>query len=536
MTTDSTGSPRAADDPPRRSRVSTLVPFVIAALTLALIVWSAWPTVRPVRAVSVTQAVFDRSAAQSDGLAPEGADPAADSAHDAHGDASAPPSGVGQTVQAAGWLEAEPFSVAAAALADGIVESVEVLEGDRVEAGQVVARLVAIDSQLRLARAEASLASAAAELSAAEADHRAAQSAWDEPVERERAVAVNTAARAEAQAERDQLPFLIEAARANLVQYQEELVRSERLLVDHAISELDVIALRQQTAAQSATVASLEASRPLLDARVDRLAAELRAAERNLDLRIDERRTLDSTLAMAERARADLASAQTARDEAALELDRMTVRAPTTGFVQRRLKSPGDKAVRMMDDPTSAQIVILYDPSRLQARVDVPLADASHIFVGQRCEVVVEILPDTVLEGRVLRATHEADLQKNTLQVKVGLINPSPFLRPEMLTRVKFLPRGESSSADAHEPPASATTVLVPSETIDARQDPPLVWTVTSRRGDRGTAHAVPVQRLSESDGWVSVTGPLTPGALLITNTTGLTEGQRVRIAPEDPS
>ncbi|MCL4742013.1 MAG: efflux RND transporter periplasmic adaptor subunit [Phycisphaerales bacterium] len=508
---------RPGADAPRRSKVAVIVPLAVGALTLLVIAWSAWPTVRPVRTVRVTQAVFERAQEPRD--------------RTVAGDRHAGAGRVGTAVQAPGWLEAEPYYVAAAALADGVVEHIDALEGDRVSAGQVIARLVSIDAELRLSSAEAELAVAEAELALAEAELRAAETDWSEPVERERAVEAGRASLAESEAEIAQLPSLIAAARATLVQHEEELSRAERSRAGQAATELEVIVARQRAEAQRATVESLEATAPLLAARSERLRADLRAAERNLALRIEERRRLDAARASVDKARGAVGRARSARDEAALELERMVIRAPIDGFVQRRLKAPGDKVVRMMDDPHSGHIALLYDPDRLQVRVDVPLADASHLFVGQRCEVVVEVLPDRTFEGEVLRITHEADLQKNTLQAKVRVIDPSPLLRPEMLTRVRFLPRGETARQGAAEPTDGPGRIRVPADALHAHRGGVRVWTVTDRRGDRGVVRPAHVQRESESDGWAVVSGPVQPGALLVVDADGLRDGQRVRFA-----
>ncbi|GIK20405.1 MAG: HlyD family efflux transporter periplasmic adaptor subunit [Leptolyngbya sp. PLA2] len=517
MTAGTIGGDRPGADVPRRSKVAVIVPAAVVVLTLLVVAWSAWPTVRPVRTVQVTQAVFER-AEEPPGTRVTG---------DRHAGAGR----VGTAVQAPGWLEAEPYYVAAAALADGVVEHVDALEGDRVAAGQVIARLVSVDAELKLSSAEAELSVAQAELALAEAELRAAETDWNEPVERERAVEAGRAAVAESEAEVAQLPSMIAAARATLVQYEEELARAERSRAGQAATELEVIVARQRVEAQRATVESLEALRPLLAARSQRLRAELRAAERNLALRIEERRRLDSAIASVNKARGAVERARAARDEAALELDRMVIRAPIDGYVQRRLKAPGDKVVRMMDDTHSGHVALLYDPERMQVRVDVPLADASHLFVGQRCEVVVEVLPDRVFEGEVLRITHEADLQKNTLQAKVRVIDPSPLLRPEMLTRVRFLPRGEAAQHGSAAPASGPGRVRVPSDTLHAHQGGVQVWTVTNRRGDRGVVRPVHVQPEAESAGWAVVSGPVQPGALLVLDADGLREGQRVRFA-----
>jgi RND family efflux transporter MFP subunit len=500
---------------PRRSRWTTVLPVGVAVLTVGLIGWSAWPVLRPVHTVEVVQAVFDRASVPPTTGAP----------------AQAPARGAGKTVQAAGWLEAEPFYVACTALADGIIESVEVLEGDRVERGQVVARMVARDSEIRLAHAEAALAEAQAELARAEVELRAAQTDWDEPVERERAIAVGRAALAEARSELAQLPALIEAEEAALVRLEEEQSRAEESEQRGAATDIERIIAQQMTAAQRATLEALRARRPLLEARIRRQEAELRAAERDFEYRIDERRRLEDAKASVALARARVGRAEAARDEAALELERMVIRAPIDGYVQRRLKVPGDKVMLGMDSEHSAHIVHLYDPSRLQVRVDVPLADAANVFAGQTCEVVVEVLPDTTFRGEVLRVTHEADLQKNTLQVKVGVSDPSPLLRPEMLTRVKFLPGDPGGEARSDQRDAPVTTTLVPSGAIRERGGARDVLVVRNRRGDRGVVEAATVEILEQKDGWSRVTGPITPGALLVVGADDVAPGDRVRFA-----
>jgi len=183
----------------------------------------------------------------------------------------------------------------------------------------------------------------------------------------------------------------------------------------------------------------------------------------------------------------------------------------------------------MMDSPQSAHIVYIYDPERLQVRVDVPLADAQHVFVGQRCEVVVDVLPDTTFGGIVLRTTHEADLQKNTLQVKVKVLDPSPLLRPEMLTRVRFLPEGGTDAGvSSDSDPAAA--VLVPADTLLGQGPERRLIAIRNRREGRGTTHAVPVSVLGEEAGAVRVTGGLRPGDLIVLNPDpSLGAGRRVR-------
>ncbi len=493
------------------------MPPLVLALMALLLVWSAWPTVRPARAIQVTQALFDPSQR------------AASPADDTKPGASTTRSGL--TVQAPGWLEADPFYIACTALTDGIVAEMLVLEGESVEAGQVVARLVDDDAQIRVRLAEAQVAVAQAEAESRRADQQAAETDWAEPIERQRAVAVGRAALLEAEAELSQLAALVAAQVAEGERLTEELTRSRTAYQSQAATEIEVIILEKRLKAQAARTSATEARRPMLEARVERLQAELQAAERHAELRIVERQALGTARAALVRAEAVLQATEAKRAEAALELERMIIRAPISGVVQRRVKAPGDKVMRAMDSEHSAHLLHLFDPAHIQVRVDVPLADAAHVSVGQRCEVIVEVLPDRTFAGEVSRITHEADLQKNTLQVKVRVLDPTPILKPEMLTRVKFLPSG--GSAGEPSPNASTTAdnqVLAPQQSLEETGPQPRVWVVRQRRGDRGVLQPVPVQVLSRDDAWVSLQGALRPGDLLAAQPGDFRAGQAVRL------
>lgn len=482
----------------------------VAVSIVGVVASTALPLVRPAREVKVVQAVFVRSNALA--ASPERSEEPRDI----------------PTMQAPGWLEAEPFTVACTALADGVVASIEVLEGDYVERGDVVARLVAEDSEIRLRLVAAELENARAELRMANAEQAAASEVWEEPVELERAVAAGQAAVAESVAELTQLPSLIEAAEATLTRLTEEATRARQSRRQGASTELEVIAAAQNEAAQRAEVRALEQRKPLLEARAARLRADLRAAERQLALRTEDRRRLQTAEAAVSTAQAAVARAEARLDEVQLELNRMTIRAPISGYVQRRLKAPGDKVIRMMDSPHSAHLVHLYDPEQLRVRVDVPLADAAHVFVGQRCEVVVEVLPDRVFPGEVLRTTHEADLQKNTLEIQVKVHDPDPILRPEMLARVKFLPPSGSDSASLSAGSDQETEVLIPDTALDGGGESALVWVVRQRRNGRGSLASIPVVVVSTESEWARVRGGILPGDLIAVGIEQPQDGERV--------
>ena len=502
---------------PRRPIAPVVTPVVVFFLTLTLIAWSAWPVLRPSRTIEVAQALLVTSNTQDASQAQGSPDPGAVVST--------------RTVQAAGWLEAEPFHSIATALTDGVIEEMLVLEGDRVEEGQVIASMIEDDARLRLARAISNHDAAKAALNLARARFVSAERNWDAPYELERAVDTTRAERDGIRAELAQLPSLIRIEEALLLQAQEELERYEKAYKSQASSELEFIAARESVNAQAARLEAIRHRESVLNASLARSQSELRAAERELELRIDDRERLDAARAQVQLAEAELAHRASILDEAQLELDRMTIRSPIDGYVQRRLKAPGDKVMLGMDAEHSAHILHLYDPTKIQVRVDVPLADASQIFVGQMCEVVVEVLPDRTFQGEVIIVTHEADLQKNTLQVKVRVLDPEPILRPEMLTRVKFLPASGAASPVSESRAAASRDVRVPASVVDTATDPFRVWVVAERSNGRGVLRSVAAEILSEEQDWVTIRADLHPGAIVAADPEACRPGERVRIA-----
>jgi HlyD family secretion protein len=496
---------------PRRSRLPVLIPFGVGACMIAIIAWSSWPLLRPARTIEIEQAIVTTT-----------------SVVQVQTQSSATASGSVRStrmIQAAGWLEAEPYIVAATALTDGVINQMLVLEGDQVNKDQLLARMVDDDAKLKLAQAQASYHTARGALAIAKARLAAAEQNWQDPYELVRAVDSNRAQLEGMRAQVAQLPSLIQTEQALLIQAQEELKSIESAYRNDAASEIEFITARESVNAQAARLESTEAQMSILNASIDRLDSDLNASKRAIELRIDDRERLDTARAQVQIAESDLAHRAALRDEMQLELDRMVIHAPITGYVQRRLKAPGDKVLLGMDDPHSAHIAHIYDPSKLQVRVDVPLADASQVFKGQRCEVVVEILPDRVFEGEVLIVTHEADLQKNTLQIKVRVIDPDPVLRPEMLTRVKFLSEQTSDKPMTNE----TQTVRVPASVLDTSESTDQIWIVTERENGRGVLRSVQVSRVSEEDGWVTLSGDLQPGAMIAADPLSCTQGERVR-------
>lgn len=377
--------------------------------------------------------------------------------------------------QASGWIEPDPYPVKATSLIDGVVDEVHVLEGEMVEKGQLLATLIDEDAALRLRRARVALSQHDADILA----HCAGILRVVEQIK------VEQANEASAAATRDAALDLLE--------------RFQRADAG-AISERDL------------TDARLELARvePMVE------AAEARVGE--LEHEIVKRS--HETVSMQRRREA----LEVALEEAELEYSRTRIVAPVRGRVLRLYAVPGQKRMLGMDDPDSSTIASLYEPEQLQARVDVPLADAAGLHVGQHAVVKSSLLPGREFRGRVTRIVGEADLTRNTLQAKVAIEAPDEALRPEMICRVEFFETSRGDGAERDGQGAGGRMQLwVPTAALDGET----AWVVDPDTR-RVVSRTLELGR-QERDGRRLVVSGLHANERVVLNPENLEEGQRVR-------
>lgn len=487
--------------PQRRWVTRIVLPLAILLATLALIGYAARDLLLPATPVEVVRAT----------ALPGG------TTTDTGGGASSPQSQPTSIVaQAPGWVEPDPYPMFVTALADGVVEQVLVLEGEQVQPGQPLVQLVRRDAELALAQAQAALTRVQAVFAAAETD-------FNEPVTLRRAEAVARAGLAEAEASLIRLEATVAQEEARLAELSAAYDRLASVGAQSA-SALQVEAAQYQAQSQRAVVEATRQLRPVLEAQVEQARAELAAAARDLELKTSLRRARDEAAAEVIAARLRVAEAQ-------LRLDRMTIYSPAAGTVMARLVAPGDKLMLAADGMHTAHAIHLYDPGTLQVRVDVPLADAASVGVGQDAIIVVDVLPDVEFRGVVTRLVHQADIGKNTVQFKVAITDPSPLLTPDMLARVKFFGRADSTGAPTEGGTAttSGSPVALSRSAIIEADGETYVWWV-SPTDSRLARKPVTLGR-ERGDGTVEVRTGLNPGDAVVNNPDPtLREGQRVRI------
>jgi len=121
----------------------------------------------------------------------------------------------------------------------------------------------------------------------------------------------------------------------------------------------------------------------------------------------------------------------------------------TTGFV-------GDKGAK-------GYVVALADLNDLKVELDINQNDFARLGARQKASVTTDAFPDRHYEGAIDEVSPEANRQKATVQVKVKILHPDSYLRPEMNASVAFLAdKKPAQSHGAEEPPS----IVIPSSAV----------------------------------------------------------------------
>jgi RND family efflux transporter MFP subunit len=434
--------------------------------------------------------------------------------------------------RAAGWVEPRPTPTIVTALAEGVVEHLLVVEGQEVKKGQTVARLVEADARLALESAEAEVELRESDLASAKTALIAARARHELPVHLQAELADAETALARAESDLLALPNALAGAEARHLYAQRDLEGQRRS--GSAASAISLDKARSDLRSAEAALRELQTRQKRLPVEIVTLKAKQQAQKLKLDRKIDEARQLGEGQAGVKAALARLRQSKAARDAARLKLERMEIKSPTAGRVLGLVARPGTRLNGLITSSLqdSSTVVTLYDPTSLQVRVDVRLDDVGKVRAGQKVRIETAALPEQPFEGEVLLATSQADIQKNTLSVKVAIRNPPPTLKPEMLCQVTFLapPRPARTSPDGNEP----YRMLVPKQLLDSSGGSPRLWVADQQTG---TAHLRPVELgLSSGDLVEVVSGLAAQDKLIVGGREGLKDGSRVRVTGEDES
>ncbi len=277
----------------------------------------------------------------------------------------------------------------------GRVQWIGVERGDFVRKGQLLVKLE--DREYR------------AQLEQAQASHKSAR---DRLVELERGPRPQEIERAAAELAR---------TRADRENARLEYERLKRLLDSGVIPQQDVDNAKSRYEMAAASVNSARESYELLQ-----------AGTRQEQIR---------------QAQAEVERTKAAVDYAQTMLDATEIRSPITGTVLRRIAEIGEMITTSYAGTSGAKsaVVALADLNDLQVELDISQTDFSRITPDLDCVMSPEAYPDRKYKCEIDEISPEANRQNASIQVKVKVLEPDEYLRPEMSARVTFLRREEKS-------------------------------------------------------------------------------------------
>lgn len=499
------GEPKQATLKKSRSWLTRYVlPLGIFAGFLSLFGWATRESFLPARAITITPVVVSRAEIKQEGM---------------------------PLFQAAGWVEPRPTPVLASSLAPGVISELLVVEGQHVNQGDPVAYLIDADARLELAEAKSRHALQQAEFQRAQAVLAAARTNLAQPVTLKAALADADALVAKTERELVNLPFVIEAAETRRELAAENVRKKE--LAGGAITGRILREARAELATATNAVKELVAREPTLKQQHASLERKRDALAEKLTLLTEETRALAEAEANLAIVRERVEQTKLAVESRELQLQRMTVRSPIDGCVLSLEARPGKwlSGVGSSHSQGSSAVVGLYDPKRLQVRVDVRLEDVPQVLIGQPAQIETAALAGPIA-GEVISVTTQADIQKNTLQVKVAVADPPQVIKPEMLAKVTFL--APSSPVIEQSEGESPLRLFVPQPLVVAGDGGASVWVVDLTQ-NIARQKSVEVGRGTTEHGLVEIVRGLVPtDKLIVAGRESLSDGARIRVTGED--
>ena len=489
--------------PPRRIVTRYLLPILMLGGFVAMVVWASKENLLPVSEVTVVPVITSRAEVTNSGS---------------------------PLFQAPGWIEPRPRPVVVSALIEGVIQDLLIVEGQSVKAGETIARLIDADAKLALEQAENEYRQRQSQCELTKAELAAAKSRLENPVHLDATLAEAESVLARLSTERAKLPSLIESSSIRLRFAEQDLAGKQQS--QDAISERLLQRSRSERDAASSELVELQGRGEFLDREIVALKKKSDALASQRQLLVEETLRLAEAEAKVQQADGNLRQAALFVQGAKLRLDRTQVVSPISGRVLQVIVRPGTRVMGLSANSAqdSTTVATLYDPEMLQVRADVRLEDVPNVQPGLRVQIETASV-NQPLEGEVLFATSSANIQKNTLEVKVAIHHPPQTIRPEMLTKVTFL-SPEKTTPNSSE--ASVERILVPRSLVDKEGDATFLWIV----GNQGRANRRSIQLgHAGTEQLVEVTSGLQATDRLISSDhTRLTEGERVTIIKEDSS
>lgn len=224
------------------------------------------------------------------------------------------------------------------------------------------------------------------------------------------------------------------------------------------------------------------------------------------------------------RARGSLMQAEGQMAYAKSQLDATVIRAPVSGTILERKAEKGELITAQFasgaEGGPQGSVVALADLNDIQVELDISQDDFARLSPKQKGIVTTDAFPDRKYNGEISEISPEANRQKATVQVKVQILSPDDYLRPEMNATVKFL--GNADSKASSQQPARA---FVPSAAVRDRDGKKVVFIAFN---DKAVMKAINV--ISTRSGGFVVSGLIGGENVITAGPADLKDGQKISI------
>jgi HlyD family secretion protein len=324
----------------------------------------------------------------------------------------------------------------------------------------------------------------------------------------------------EFRAQYEQAAGAAESARAQLLQLQHGSRPEEIQQTEHNLSEAKATAANDKITLDRTR--NLFAQGVISQQALDDAGAKYEASQQRAHS-IDQSYQLAKLGPRAEeiaRAKGALMQAEGQAAYAKSQLDATVIRAPISGTILDRSVEKGELLTGQFAS-AARPVFSMADLKDIQVELDIAQDDFARLGAKQRGLVAVDAFPDRKYNGVIAEISPEANRQKATVQVKVQILDPDEYLRPEMNSTVKFI-ADESTKVSTASGPAG---VFVPTNAVRDHSGKKVVFIVF-----KGKALQRDVRVIAQRSGGVLVDG-LNGGEDVITaGPAELKDGNKIKI------
>ena len=221
-----------------------------------------------------------------------------------------------------------------------------------------------------------------------------------------------------------------------------------------------------------------------------------------------------------------LEAARAGVEVAQRNLDDTVIRAPFAGIVTEKAAQPGEMVSPMSAGGgfTRTGIGTIVDMDSLEVEVDVSENFINRVRPQQPVTIKLNAYPDWDIPGAVIAMIPTADRAKATVKVRIAIKQKDPRIIPEMGARVAFLSEDQSSTSGADK--SVAPGVIVPTDAVVTSGDTSIVYMVHGSTVERRAV------RLGSkmSSGQIIMAGLEAGNTVALGDLSKLSDGAHVRI------